>query len=267
MDYPHFRILVVDNGSTDGSPEYIEAHFPEVISLRNQQNAGFAAGNNAGIEAALRAGADYVLLLNNDAVVETSLLKELVDIGEKRPEAGLLGPKINYYDNREVIWSAGGRTHWLTLSVIDKGFNEPDRGQRDSIKEVDHVSGCAMLIKRRVAEDIGLLDANFFMYYEDCDYCERAKKSGYKLLYVPEGKVWHKVSLSTKGNVSAWRYFRAKSRIRFFKKHRSGIMLVPIVVFSVLSAVWTIAKDVAHGEIKAVGALIKGSIEGIIQPV
>ncbi|MCX6357437.1 MAG: glycosyltransferase family 2 protein, partial [Candidatus Aureabacteria bacterium] len=162
IDYPCFRVIVVDNGSTDASPDIVARHFPDVWLIRNPVNAGFDGGSNIGIRAALDEGADAVLLLNNDTVVCPKILRQFTDAIQILPRAGVLGPKIYYFDNPEFLWWAGcehrySKTGWL-LNYTQEGKKQQDHGQYDEIRRVDAVIGCAMFIRREVFEDVGLLD-------------------------------------------------------------------------------------------------------------
>jgi GT2 family glycosyltransferase len=163
MDYPCFDVLVVDNSSTDGSIEAIRESFPEVSLIETGANLGFTGGNNVGMRHALDRGADYVLLLNNDTEVAVDLLACLVDAVEAEPGVGVAGPLIYYYDQPEIVWSAGGAVDRRRGQTRMVGLGEPDSGQYGSMpREVDFVSGCALLARRSVLEQIGLLDERFF---------------------------------------------------------------------------------------------------------
>lgn len=225
VEYPRYRyrVLVVDNASTDGSVEAIRAGFPGVELIVNDGNLGFAAGNNEGIRHALQSGADYVLLLNNDTQVERAVLSELVRAGEGDPGVGLASPKVYYLDRPNVIYYAGARQGRLALLPRLMGTGEEDHGQYEQVQEVDYVWGQAMFIKREVLERVGLLDPGFFMYYEDADYCVQAKKAGYKIVCVPGARVWHQVAKGTEGDyLRRWKY-KVASMWYFYRKHsRAG---------------------------------------------
>jgi len=207
LDYPNFRIVIVDNGSQDDSKKKIKNYLRKVscpekyVFISSQFNLGFSGGNNLGIKAGLTHHSDYFLLLNNDTVVEKKFLKELVKVGESKKQIGVLGPLIYFYDNPKKIWFAGGRFNWLKLSwVKGRGHLGYDIPISDKFlkrpQKVDFITGCALLIKKEVVEKIGLMDEDYFLYYEDVDWCLKAGKAGYNCVFVPSAKIWHKISSS-----------------------------------------------------------------------
>lgn len=227
LDYPRFRIIVVDNASTDGSTEEIEKRFPEARVIRNPVNVGFDEGNNIGMREALREGADAVLLLNNDTVVHPTLLRRFVEAAKSLPRAGILGPKIYYHEQPDVFWWAGCRSSysssgWL-LNYTQEGKGQKDRGQFEEIRRLDAVVGCAMYIKSEVLRTIGLLDSRFFIYHEEYDFCRRAQRAGWYNYFVPGARLWHKVSMSMGGQYSPSLYFLwTRNWLLLSRKHTSG---------------------------------------------
>ena len=195
IDYPNYEIIVVDNGSTDGSCDFLKANFPYVRLIENNENLGFAEGNNCGIR---QASGKYVLLLNNDVVVDRYFLKELVNVAESDPAIGAVGAVAYYYDDPQRIWQAAGMISWNRGRIRIVGRNEVDEGQFNEVTEVDYVPGCSMLVRRELFERVGYLDPKYFVYYDETDWCIRAQRAGYRVLYAPRAKVWHKVSASSK---------------------------------------------------------------------
>ncbi len=229
INYDNYKIVVVDNGSVDGSVFEIRKRFPEVEIIENKTNLGFAGGNNIGIKCAINNRADYVLLINNDTIVEENFLGELVNIGESDREIGILGSKICYYDEPKIIWSAGGKVNCLKNKGVHIGLNEIDKGQYDKTKEADYLTGCCLLIKREVIEKIGVLAEDYFLYYEDTDFSLRTKKSGYKCFYVPESKIYHKVSRSTRPGSSSYIYYHTRNGLVLAK--RNGSLMNKIILY------------------------------------
>jgi hypothetical protein len=223
IDYNNYEILLVDNGSTDGSQEYFRVQYPEIALLENEVNLGFAEGNNIGIRYAMNGQADYVLLLNNDTLVHTTFLSELVNVAERDVRIGFAGPKIYYHDwhgQRNVIAYAGGWVNLWTGTARNIGARKKDRGQYDVIQTVDQLSGSCLLVKKELLEKVGLMNSDYFLYWEDTDWCFRAQQFGFKLVYVPRAVVWHRVSASV-GGVVYWYYF-TRNLFWFMKKHATG---------------------------------------------
>jgi len=220
--YENRHVIVVDNGSTDGSPQQILAAVPGVELLVNSRNLGFAAGANVGIAQALKLGAKYVLLLNNDTVVAPDFLEPLVAICEGDPYVGIVGPKVYYYGTLQIFSNGGWPRRALPLVVrlvTPLGREDPADLGPELPQEVGYIWGQAMLIRREVLEQIGLFDPDFFMYYEDCDFCFRASQAGFRLFYVPRSRIWHKIGRSTQGNEwKRWRY-KVSGMFYFHRKY------------------------------------------------
>lgn len=215
----NIEVIIVNNGSDDlnGINKHLKL---KVQMLKSPSNVGFSRGNNLGIKEALKNRADYILLLNDDTVVFPDFLSILVDAGEGNPDAGMLGPKIYYFDEPRRIWFAGAKFDEQTGLIFTPHSNEIDNNRRDEKpEESDYITGCALLVKRKMIEKIGLLDERFFLYWEDVDWGLRAKKSGFKNLVIPSAHVWHKVSSSSGG---------MDSLIRVYHKTRSHLLLAKL---------------------------------------
>ncbi|MBI3958330.1 MAG: glycosyltransferase family 2 protein [Chloroflexi bacterium] len=241
--YHPLHLLVVDQHSSDGSPERIRAACPEVEVLKLAQNVGFAAGMNAGIRHALQKGATHLLLLNNDTVVAPEMIAELM--AQLKPGVGMVGPVIFYYDRPETVWSMGGGIHSLLLEMS----GNHGRGQAIPAQPVvqSFLSGCALLLPRETVERVGLWDERFFMYYEDLDYCLRVGKRGLRLLLTPTAHLWHKVSASSGGSASPQeRYQMAKSSGLYFRKHMNlwrAPFILPFRFGSALLWSWRLSRQ------------------------
>lgn len=220
IDYPDYQVIVVDNGSTDGSPTVIKGMFPAITVLENKENLGFAGGNNVGIRFALNQGADYILLLNNDTIVEPDFLNTLIRVAETDERIGILGPKIYFFSDPSRFWHIGGKIDWRLGRASYRGYGQIDYGQLDMIEDVDYVTGCALLVKKDVFETVGLLDEQYFLYYEEIDFCIRAKKVGFRVVYVPEAKIWHKAFASSGGETAPiYVYYTTRNRLLFMRKY------------------------------------------------
>lgn len=259
LTYPNALILLVDNASTDGTVAAVRSAFPRVEILVNEKNIRFAGGNNVGIHHALRQGAKYVLLLNNDTVVDPDFLNYLVHGAEQDTAIGMAGPKIYYYREprlraempassnfgvqARLIWSAGGTIEWWKGWISHVGIREYDRGQYDTIREVDYLTACCVLVKREVIERVGMLDERYFIYGEDADWCVRARRAGYKLLYIPSSVLWHKISVSAGGHLSWFKNWnKLKSQLRLMVRYAKPYHWLTIPVFLVGNIVLAITR-------------------------
>ncbi|MEJ2720212.1 MAG: glycosyltransferase family 2 protein, partial [bacterium] len=236
--YENIQIIVVDNASTDGTADAVEAQYGgRVTVLVNSANLGFAGGNNVGIRHAVADGAEYVMLLNNDTLVDPDLVDRLVDAISRADDIGIVGPKIYYASPRDQIWYAGGEINLARGTARHIGIRETDAGQYDTPSEVDYVTGCALMVRREVIEKIGVLDTAFKAYFEDADFCMRARAHGYRVVYVPAGRVWHRISSSTGGQLSITKIsLKLSSTWRFLRRYASPRDWITIPFFFVADA-------------------------------
>lgn len=236
-DYPNYKVVIVDNGSKEkpAAPDL------EIKIIYNQENLGFAGGNNVGIKHALENDADYVLLLNNDTIVSGNFLTKLIEAGESDKEIGLLGPKIFFYGDKKRIWFAGGKVNWLRNKGTMRGWGEMDNGQYDrpKIQETDYLTGCCLLIKREAIKKIGLMPEEYFLYYEDTDWSLKARKAGYKCVFVPESKIWHKVSKSSAAGSPSYIYYHVRNGLLLARRYAPWY-IKPAVH---LDALWRLLKQ------------------------
>jgi GT2 family glycosyltransferase len=221
VDYSNFDTIVVDNGSSDESVKAIRNEYPAVNVIEIGKNLGYAGGNNVGIRYALKNGADYILILNNDTIVDPQLLKALINAALQIHQPGILSPKIYYFSNRKKIWYAGG--YQIKQSArfrhIGIGCEENDK-ENKKIMETDYASGCALFTNASVFRKIGLFDKKFFLTYEETDFCYKAKKKNIRCYVVPEAKVWHKISVSFGGEKSPmFVYFLTRNRLLWAERH------------------------------------------------
>ena len=254
--YKCLRVAVVDNGSQDGSASALADRFGEAIDLIiNEENLGFAKGINVGIRHALAQAADWVLLLNNDTIIAPDMVERLMAEAGRRPDVGILAPAIFYHDQPDRVWRLGDRHHsWLPIPL-----KVPTRElkTRETLA-IDFVTGCGMLIRRQVFSAVGLFDPKYFMYYEDADFCWRAAQAGFAIVCVPAARMWHKVSRSTRGDISHQRYLQHRHRVQFYR-HRCSSLAWLYLIPSTLGAM---LKDLARGNGRAAWACARGFYHG-----
>ncbi len=214
IDYPNFETVVVDNNSKDGSFEEAKSNFSRVTFIKNEENIGFSAGNNIGIKYSLEKMAEYVLLLNNDTEVDRDFLNYLVDEAEKNKQAGIFSPFVYRNKTREV-WFSGGHIDWLRMKTV----HNTNVINKEKSFETGFISGCAMMIRADVFRKIGLLDEEFFLYWEDADFSTRARKEDFSLLMIPQSKVWH--FEQSEDNKPGKIYWLVLSGLIFFYKNSS----------------------------------------------
>lgn len=188
------RVVVVDNGSTDGTADRVRSAFPSLELIENGANLGFAAGNNVGIRHALALGAEHVVLLNQDATVAPDCIDELVAASRRHPDAGTVSAKIFEMREPERLWFAGATFSTRTGRSRHVGQGEIDRGQFDREREIDRGCACAMLLRRKMLDAVGLLDEELFLYGEEIDLALRERKRGFHDLFAPRARAWHRIS-------------------------------------------------------------------------
>lgn len=270
IDYGNFKTVLVDNGSVDGSGEKLKNEFPEIELLASPENLGFTGGNNLGIKWALDHLFDYVLLLNNDTVVEPDFLDPLVSFLEQNPAYGAVQPKIMLEEERDKIWNAGGGYFkWLEMTW-SVGIGKTDEGQFDQEKDTPWITGCAMLIRSAIIRKAGLLDNRFFAYYEDVEWSFRIKKSGFKLRYLPQSKIFHVAGGSSKkiktkeGIVPPIiHYYRTRNHLFLIRKHANPLSFVLSLLYQTAKNASFILYLGLNGRFQKVKAILKGHVEGL----
>ncbi|MDW7731314.1 MAG: glycosyltransferase family 2 protein [Methanolobus sp.] len=191
LDYDNFEIIVVDTGSTDETSYYVKEDYPSVKLIEYEEVLGVVEARNIGIESSK---GDFLLFVDSDNIVAPNLIRELLSLMEKDETIGFAGPKMYYHSDPGRIWYAGARINLLTSKTTYIGINEIDHGQYDEIKEVEHIPNVWM-VRKKVIDKIGGLDTIYRMTYEESDWAMRAKKAGFKVVFCPTAKVWHKIPL------------------------------------------------------------------------
>lgn len=234
--YKDFILYVIDNKSSDRSLVEVE-RLSKTVSFKTMilpqpKNLGVAKGNNIGIKAALQDKCDYVLLSNNDIVLEDNTIENLLK-GHIDNKASLSVPKIYYWNTDKILWAAGGYWRLTDCSSRHYGMRKTDKGQFDEVRQIEYAPTCFMLINKNVFEDVGFMDETYFVYYDDSDFIWRAVRKGRKLLYyIPSSLLWHKESFSTGGSQSDFSiYYLARNRMYFAHKYFNFLQRTRLYVF------------------------------------
>lgn len=261
MRAKNYEIIIVDNGSKDGSLEYLEEQFPQITVLPQDHNLGFAAGCNVGIKLALEREADYVLPLNNDTVVDAEFLSELERVAAEHRQAAMVSPKIYFWDFPDRLWWAGGEFSLRWGIARHRGRKEVDRGQFDSTKEVDWATGCAVLMKCEVLRKIGLFDESFFGNGEDVDLSLRVRKAGYQIVYAPRAKLWHKEGVDYRKNVGEQmrKFTGSRNALYLMYKHANFVQWITFIPnFIVRHLAFYILLSLVRADFRSAWAVVRG---------
>ncbi len=256
------RIVFVDNASSDGSLERVQAEFPALVVLRNATNTGYGHGTNRGIEHALAQGAERVFLVNNDVIFSPGTLAGL----ERAlcAGAGIVGPRVLFAQPSERIWCAGGVLTFRTNLSTMLGHGEPDGPRYQVTREVDYIPGCALLASRAVFEKIGLLEGDYFAYHEDVEFCWKAKQAGFFVRVIGALAAHHDAHSSTGGGYNPLRkYMMAVNTVHFLRRHGTFSRWLSFWVFEVASLPFVWLYRALRGEGRAVQAKARGTWDGL----
>jgi hypothetical protein len=218
--YWNHKAIVLDNASIDGSVGAIRSAFPSVEIIELPVNLGYAGNNNIGIKAAAAQGADWVFVLNEDTVMSPDCLAHLVSVGENDPRIGIVGPMVYHHNEPTIIQSAGGKInrHWESSHLAQ---NEEDQGQFREPRLVDWISGCGIMVRRAVIEQIGMIDARYFYFWEETEWCLRALRAGWQVIHVPQAKLWHKGVQRSYHPKPLVAYYATRNRLLTLSKHHA----------------------------------------------
>ena len=257
-------IVFVDNASSDDSVASVRAALPGVTVVENPENVGYGEGCNQGIERALEEGAELVFLVNNDVTFRESVLATLLEALAERPEVGIVGPRVVYAKEPDLVWCAGGRMTWRQNLSEMIGHRRPDGPEYRVTREVDYVPGCAMLVRREVFERAGLLNAAYFAYHEDVELCLDARAAGFPILVKGEVAAHHDAHSTTGGGYNERRkYMMGVNTVWFLRRNGTLARWLSFFVFdvAVLPAVWLVRA--LRGEGRAVRAKAIGTWDGL----
>lgn len=232
--YDNLEVIIVDNGSKENPTPAFKAIYPSAIVLVNEKNLGFTGGNNVGIKAAT---GDFLFIVNNDTEFTPGLLEGLLEIFDHYPDAGIVSPKFHYFFHKGTIEYAG----YNTVNIFTGrngmiGCREKDEGQYNEIKITNYAHGGGMMVSREVIEKVGGLPEEFFIYYEEFDWCEQIKRKGYKVYYQPASLIYHKESMTTGKSSPFKTFYHTKNRILFMKRNmKLSNYLIFLIYFSFLT--------------------------------
>ncbi len=255
-DYSPVRFLLVDNASTDDTVETVRRRFPGVEILHSETNLGVSGGYNLGMQYAMDHCADYILIANNDIHVDPAMIRCLVEGMETNPGVGMGMPKIyHYYGDRTRLWCTGAR--WRTFPPMVKmtGYGVSDSPKFARGKEIEFAPSCVLMLRRAAVEKVGYFDTGFYFYQDDWDYSLRYRKAGYAIRFVPEAKMWHKVSVSTQKSEKPakwWVYF-GRSAVRYYQKHSNRL------AFGMFAG-WFCFREALKGNFKRLRPFLQGVI-------
>ena len=261
-----FDIFLVDNGSTDGSVLFLKKVYPKIYYIENPMNLGYAGGNNAGIREVIKNKYSFILLLNNDIIVDANLLTELLSVMKLSDKVGVVGAANYYYVERKRIQFSGGCIDWYRGNIYDKTRHIEDKGQFPEYRQVDTIAGSCMLIRREVIEQVGLFDERFFLNFEETDFCCRARNLGYKVFTCMKACLWHKVSLSFKikdTNILA-DYFQTRNKFLFLWKNSPKRYLIFSIPYHIFDTFMKVFKCAVNGRHRNMVSLFVGIRDGLL---
>lgn len=257
--YMNVEVIVVDNGSKEDPTEVFKSIYPDVKVILNGKNLGFTGGNNVGIRAAK---GDYLFIVNNDTEITSGLLEGLLEIFYQYPNAGIVSPKFHYFFKKGTIEYAGYNTvNIFTGRNGMVGCQEIDNGQYNEITETNYAHGGGMMVPRKIIDEVGGLPEQFFIYYEEFDWCEQIKRKGYKVYYQPKSLIYHKESMTT-GKASPFKtFYHTRNRILFMRRN---IPWTGFIIFLAYFTAFTIPKNSATFLLKGQKQHLKSFWKGIL---
>lgn len=230
VNYPDLRIVVSDNASTDGSQEMVRTEFPEVHLLARDKGVGYAKGASLGL-AFLVEKVKYIFSTTNDVEVDPLLIRNAVDYAELHPEAGVIGTKILFHDRPDVIWHAGGRINPLHGHPRHIGWERKDHPRYNRVRECDFVTGCGFLLRSEALRKAGYFKEDLVFYAEDAELCYRIREHGYRIIYLPTARMWHKVETTLAKNRSVQLQYSTRNSLYLIHRHRIGLYPLSLWIY------------------------------------
>ncbi|KNY29646.1 glycosyltransferase family 2 protein [Pseudobacteroides cellulosolvens] len=259
ISYKNYKVIVVDNASTDGSEEVLTGKFPDVIFIKTKENLGYAGGNNIGIKHAMDNNADYICIINNDVVVEQSFLEPIISKMESDKTIGIAGSKVCEYSDRTKIQSTGSILHLSRGNVYQINTGAYSSQVTEDL-EVDYISGSCLVARRKLLENVGLIPEVYFLFYEENEWCLRAWRAGYKVKCICNSEIYHKGS-STIDKISGIKeYYMIRNNIIFVKRNAPWLTYKLFISRRMLRMAYNSMIGVLKGKINknAIKAFIDG---------
>ncbi|MFN3951537.1 MAG: glycosyltransferase family 2 protein [Thermaurantimonas sp.] len=256
VNYPDIEIVIVDNGSERDLPDPIGQKFPDIKFLKTGKNLGFAGGNNYGLK---HCHGELIFFVNNDVLVEPDFLEPLVEHFEKHPRCGMASPRIVYHKPEGLLQYAGTTPlNPYTLRNKGLGYREPDVGQYKDVRQTSYIHGAAMMVPRKVIDQVGLMYEDYFLYYEELDWNERIRKAGYEIWYVGTSQIIHRESVSVGGMSPLKVYYLNRNRLLFARRNLNGSkLLVSWLFYTLVSLPVNSLRFLMKREMKLLKALWK----------
>jgi GT2 family glycosyltransferase len=272
VQYPNYKVIVVDNGSVDGSGQRLQTEYPEIVVLYTGKNLGFTGGNNTGFRFSIENGFDYSMMLNNDTFVEPDFLGHLVKQMEENRNIGAIQPRIYLHPNRSLLWNGGSYYNRLLGFAYTKGESREAKKEHLVLKKVDWVTGCAFFVRNSILQDIGLLAENMFIYSEDVDLSFRIREKGYDLFYEPASVVYHIAGSSNKNKVKGREgylnpivhYLNQRNRIWLLKRYTKWYAVPTVAIANFFYSMMVISYFVLRGRFSKVRAVKDGIRDGLL---
>ncbi len=274
--YPNYEIIVIDDASDDGTTAEIPKKFPDVLLIRNEISEGAPFSRNRGAEIS---SGEYLFFLDSDTVVDRICIDELTKVFRDYPSAGLAAPIIYYFEDNKRIWFAGARISLLTSKAHYRGIGKLDDGRFSNVEVLENGHApTASMIKRVLFNEVGGFDHTFFIGFEEPDIAKRIEKAGYKIMFAPTSKVWHKVPVleyKYKNRLSEFlfyisfrnpniAYHTSKNRVRYMKRYTNSlIFIVFLILFLPISVVIYLQKSILSWQPEMALNIMKGSIDGL----